>query len=176
MLKGDNIYLCPVEREDLEQLRIWRNQPYFRKHFREYREISKAMQEKWYETKVLNDTTTIMFSVRMVGTEELLGCCGLCYINWVHRNADLSLYIGWNNTYIDQEGYAEEACRLLFDYGFKELGLMKIWTEIYEFDTPKYELYSAIGLKQDGLLRNQYFYDGRWWNSRIMSIISDEWQ
>jgi RimJ/RimL family protein N-acetyltransferase len=175
MLTGEKVYLCPIEREDLEPLRSWRNQHKFRKYFREYREIGKDMQIKWYETKVINDPSTIMFSVRMKESDELLGCCGLCYINWVHRNADLSLYIGWKNAYIDNEGYAEEACRLLFDYGFGELGLMKIWTEIYEFDAPKYELYSSIGMNQDGLLRNQYFYDGKWWNSRIISMLSEKW-
>ena len=176
MMRGEKVYLCPVEKDDLEQLRIWRNQSDFRKYFREYREIGKDMQMKWYETKVLNDPSTIMFSIRKVETDELLGCCGLCYINWVHRNADLSLYIGWNNTYIDKEGYAAESCNLMFDFGFKELGLMKIWTEIYEFDTAKYELYSSLGMKQDGLLRNQYFHDGKWWNSRIISLLSSEWK
>lgn len=174
MIKGEKVYLCPLEQEDLELLRVWRNLPEFRKYFREYREISKEMQMKWYQAKVLGDSSTIMFAIRDINNDELLGCCGLCYINWVHRNADLSLYIGKDHVYIDKEGLAFEACKLLFKYAFGELGLQKIWTEIYEFDTPKYELYTEIGFSQDGFLRNQYFYDNKWWNSRIMSILANE--
>ena len=101
MLKGKMISLKSIEPEDLEQLRIWRNLPEYRKHFREYKEINSAMQLKWYESSVVNDNNTLMFSIRDNETDELLGCCGLCYINWVGRHADLSLYIGKDECYID---------------------------------------------------------------------------
>lgn len=116
-----------------------------------------------------------MFAIRDVKNEELLGCCGLCYINWVHRNSDLSLYIGKDNLYIDDTGYAEESCRLLFDYGFLELGLEKIWSELYEFDQKKITLYQKLGMQVDGTLRNQYYYDGKWWDSKLLSILHKEW-
>lgn len=176
MYKGEKIYIDAVTREDLPQLMEWRNRPEYRKFFREYRELNIDMQQKWYESKVLNDNTTEMFAIRLNDTSELIGCCGLCYINWVHRNADLSLYVGWENAYIDEEGYAEEACKLLFNYGFKELGLEKIWTEIYSFDEKKLNLYKKLGFKIDGELRNQYYYNGQWWNSYMLSLLTEEWK
>lgn len=174
MIKGDLICLSSIEPEDLDQLRYWRNLPEFRKYFREYREIGKDMQLKWYQTKVLGDSSTMMFAIRDIFTDDLIGCCGLCYINWVKRNADLSLYIGWNEAYIDDVGYAYEACQLLFKFGFHELGLHKIWTEIYEFDHPKYQLYKKLGFHQDGLLRDQCFNNGKWCNSYILSMLANE--
>lgn len=176
MFKGEKVYLDAINKDDLPQLMYWRNLPEYRKHFREYRELNMDMQLKWYENKVINDNTTEMFAIRLNDTGELVGCCGLCYINWVHRNADLSLYIGWQKSYIDEAGYAEEACRLLFNYGFRELGLQKIWTEIYCFDEKKMNLYTSLGFYKDGELRNQYFYDGKWWNSYILSLLSEEWE
>lgn len=175
MIKGRKVYLTTIEEEDLEQLRQWRNLPEYRKHFREYREISSTMQKWWFEHKVNGDNTTIMFAIRQLDTDELIGCCGLCYINWIHRHSDLSLYIGKDQAYIDAEGIAEESCKLLFEYGFNELGLNKIWTEIYEFDTKKYELYKKFNFQQDGRLRKQYFYDGRWWDSYLLSLLRDEY-
>lgn len=174
MLKGEKVCLVAIEEEDIEQLRNWRNFPGFRKHFREYREINKKMQRQWFERDVVENDRTIMFAVRNLVNQELLGCCGLCYINWVHRNADLSLYIGWKDAYIDDEGYAEEACNLLFIYGFRELGLKKIWTEIYEFDEKKLELYRNLGFHKDGILRKNYIYDGKWWDSYILSLLDEE--
>ena len=176
MLKGNNIYLDAIETSDLEKLRKWRNLPEYRKFFREYQEINADMQKKWYEAKVVNDNATLMFAIRDIGTKELLGCCGLCYINWVHRHSDLSLYIGKDEVYIDDEGIAEESCQLLFDYAFGELGLNKIWTEIYDFDEKKFDLYLKLGFTQDGLLREQYFYGGEWHDSRMMSLLRKEWQ
>ncbi len=92
--------------------------------------------------------------------------------HWVHRHADLSLYIGWKNAYIDDEGYTEESCKLLFDYGSDESCSNKIWTEIYELDYKKEILYKKLGFRQHDLLRQHYFYDGKWWDSKILSLLS----
>ena len=174
MLRGEKVSLHAVEREDLEQLRIWRNNPDFRMNFREYRELNMRQQEIWFEEKVVRDDTTLMFSIKENRSNKLIGCCGFVYINWVHRHADFSLYVGLDNKYIDDIGYAEDSCSILLDYGFNQLNLNKIWTEIYEFDALKKKLYDKMGFKQDGLLRENYWYNGRWWNSIILSKLSSE--
>lgn len=174
MIKGKIVGLAGVERGDLKQLMDWRNNIEFRKHFREYRELNMAKQEQWFDQSVMDDPKTIMFSIRRLSDNVLLGCCGFVYINWIHRHADLSLYIGWNEAYIDDKGYAEDACAVMLKYGFHELALNKIWTEIYEFDQKKKQLYDKFGFHQDGLLRQNYFYDGKWWDSRILSILAED--
>ena len=176
MLKGNMISLRPVEKEDLEQLVKWRNNSDFRKHFREYRELNMEQQLKWFNEKVVNDDSTLMFSIIRNEDSKLIGCCGLVYINWVHKHADLSLYIGWNDYYIDSEGYAEDSCDTLLKYSFNELGLNKVWTEIYEFDEKKRDLYNKFSFKEDGVLRQNYWYDGKWWSSRILSILSSDFR
>jgi len=173
MLKGKLIFLTSVEKSDLTQFKKWRNNPDFRKNFREYRELNDEMQNNWFDKFVVNDNDTIMFSIRDINNQELLGCCGLCYINWIHRYADLSFYIGKDNLYVDDK-YAFDAVDVLIRYGFNELGLNKIWTEIYEFDSLKINFLQKYGFKRDGQLRENYFYDGKWWDSIIFSILSRE--
>lgn len=171
MLIGDKIILTAVEKEDLVQLKEWRNNENYRKLFREYRELNTEMQINWFNKYVLNDKSTIMFSIRRKEDNLLVGCCGLCYINWIYRYADLSLYIGYEDVYIDEIGYAEESCQLIFEYAFNRLNLNKIWTEIYSIDSKKNSLYTKLGLNLDGVLRENYFYDGKWINSNIYSIL-----
>ena len=84
------------------------------------------------------------------------------------------MYVGLDDIYIDEIGYAEDSCNILLDYGFNQLCLNKIWTEIYEFDVLKKKLYDKMGFKQDGLLRENYWYNGRWWDSRILSKLAAE--
>lgn len=174
MLTGNRLSLRSVEEEDLKQLRDWRNNAEFRRHFREHRELNMRQQQVWFEEKVVKDDSTLMFSIRRNEDDELMGCCGLVYIDWVHRNADLSLYIGWDDVYIDTQGYADESVNLLLDYGFMVLGLHKIWTELYEFDEKKKKLFDRFGFKQDGVLRQNYWSDGKWWDSIILSILAQE--
>jgi RimJ/RimL family protein N-acetyltransferase len=174
MLTGNLLSLRSIEEEDLKQLRDWRNNAEFRRHFREHRELNMRQQQVWFEEKVVKDDSTLMFSIRRNEDDELMGCCGLVYINWVHRNADLSLYIGWEDVYIDTQGYADESVNLLLGYGFRVLGLHKIWTELYEFDEKKKKLFDRFGFKQDGVLRQNYWSDGKWWDSVIVSILAQE--
>ena len=174
MKRGDHVNLMAIERSDLAQLMKWRNTEHFKKYFREYREINTDMQEEWYQKSVLNNPSILMFSINNK-QDELIGCCGLCYINWVHRHADLSLYIGYEEEYIDEQGLAFESCNLLLDYGFYQLGLNKIWTEIYEFDHKKKELFERIGFQTDGVLRKHYYYEGRWWNSYLLSLLGEDY-
>jgi RimJ/RimL family protein N-acetyltransferase len=175
MLKGQRVGLTALEHEDLKSMLEWRNNVEFRKHFREYRELNMELQEKWYKETVKANPTVMMFGIRRLEDNLLVGCCGLVYMHPIYRHADLSLYIGWNDAYIDQEGYAQEACELLFDYGFKDLGLNKIWTEIYVFDHKKKTLYDGLGMSVDGILRQNYFLDGRFWDSWVLSILASEW-
>ncbi len=137
----------------MEILRNWRNREISESILENIGKISKDMQEKWYQTKVLSDPSTIMFSIHDSLTNELWDAVVFAILIGVNKNSDLSLYIGKDFSYIDSEGIAEEACKLLFQYGFGELNLEKIWTEIYEFDSPKYELYKKINFQQDGNIK-----------------------
>ena len=51
----------------------------------------------------------------------------------------------------------------------------KIWTELYEFDNKKIDLYKRFGFQEDGFLRKQYFYEGKWWGSYILSLLNEEY-
>ncbi|MDD6193886.1 MAG: GNAT family protein [Lachnospiraceae bacterium] len=177
MLVGDKVILRALREEDLPQLMEWRNLPNFKRNFREYRELNMTMQKSWYDKLVVGDPGTIMFAICEKETKELLGCCGLCYINWVQRNADISLYVGYQESYIDDEGIAKEACTLMFDYGFNELNLHRLWTELYEYDQAKVDFFTKeFGFNKDGELRDNHYMDGRWWNSHIYSLLESEYK
>lgn len=178
MLIGKKVVLRAVEEKDLSILRDWRNNEDFRKFFREYKELNLANQYNWFKKYVVEDRNTLMFIIEDRDTEEYLGVCGLCYINWVHRNADLSLYIGKDNIYIDTHkgGYCFDILDQLFEYGFNRLNMHKVWCEIYSFDDKKHELFDNYGLTKDGVLRDNYFYDGKYQNSHLFSILEDEWR
>jgi len=169
------VSLRAVEREDLEILRDWRNRSEFRKYFREVRELNMENQISWFEKSCRNNPNDFMFIIQDAKTGEPIGACGLLYINGVIRSADFSFYIGKNGYYIDDQGLALEAAQLLIDYGFSYLNLNKIWMELYEFDQLKQSFFKEkFGFKQDGILRQNCFDDGRYWDSVIISLLRDE--
>ncbi|PKQ64412.1 GNAT family N-acetyltransferase [Labilibaculum filiforme] len=175
MISGKIIGLRAVEKEDLVFLRDWRNIPEFRKNFREVRELSLTDQEAWFDSLQRTKHINYMFTIVDLKDNKVIGAGGLLYINWHTRSADFSFYIGKGKKYIDNDGYAEEAAKLLIEYGFNNLNLNKIWMELYEFDSKKINFFENIfSFKQDGILRQNCFEDGKYWDSIIISLLRSE--
>jgi RimJ/RimL family protein N-acetyltransferase len=173
VLKGKHAGLRAIERKDLPVLLGWRNRPEYRRFFREYRELNSESQTLWYEKVVMNDPHVMMFSIVDLKDASLLGACGLCYINWIDRNADLSIYIGADDLYIDGK-YAPDAARLMINYAFHELGLHRLWAEIYDFDEQKIKFFKKLGFKLDGCHRETHWTEGKWCNSLFYSLLQGE--
>lgn len=172
MITGKTVGLRAVERDDLVLFRDWRNLPHFRKNFREVRELSLADQEQWFDSLLQTKHINFMFTIVDLKSNEPIGAAGLLYINWIIRSADFSFYIGADEHYIDDKGIAHEAATLLIDYGFKNLNLNKIWMELYEFDSKKLTFFqNEFEFRSDGILRDNCFEDGRYWNSHILSLL-----
>ena len=173
MIKGKKVGLRAVEKEDLLFLRDWRNIPDFRKNFREVRELSLTDQEAWFNSLQNSKHINYMFTIVDLDSQKPVGAGGLLYINWIIRSADFSFYIGDENKYIGSDGIAKEAAELLIDYGFNNLNLNKIWMELYEFDSEKINFFTTkFKFKQDGLLRDNCFEDGRYFDSLILSLLN----
>lgn len=174
MIKGKKVGLRAVEKEDLKQLRDWRNISEFRKNFREVRELSMSDQEEWFENLQKTKHINYMFTIVDLKTLKPIGAAGLLYINWIIRSADLSFYIGVDDKYIGTDGLAKESAKLLIDYAFNNLNLHKIWMELYEFDSKKIEFFiNEFKFRQDGLLRDNCYEAGRYYNSLIISLINN---
>ena len=173
MIVGQYSSLRAIERNDLPQLMQWRNNPELRKYFRETSEINSINQDKWFD--MINDMNSIhkMFAIIETDTNRLIGACGLCYIDWMNRSADFSIYIGYKDIYID-DTYAIDAGELLRDYGFDILNLHRLWAEIYSIDEPKKKFFNTLNFQLDGELRQTYWYDAVWHNSLFYSLLSNE--
>jgi len=171
MLRGDQIELRAVERVDLERMRDWRNLPELRRNFREFRELNMVNQEQWF-TRISASPNDFMFVVERIADRKPIGVAGLVYVHWVLRSADISLYLGDGETYIDGPGeLAEDTARTLIRYGFGNLNLHKVWTELYSFDERKIELFTRLGFHRDAVLRDNAFEDGRYHDSYIYSLL-----
>ena len=172
-LQGEHVTLRAIERGDLEQLLAWRNDPALRQYFREHRELTMEDQNSWYENVVLAAQNTLMFSIVEREGGRLLGAAGLVWIDWVNKNADISLYIGADDIYVD-DTLAPDVARLLLEYGFGEQGLHRIWAEVYDFDTAKQKLFNDLGFTQDGRHRETYWHENEWHDSIFYGLLADE--
>lgn len=174
MLTGAHTGLRAIEEGDLEQLLAWRNQPGFRRYFREWRELSMADQRDWFTKVVRGDPRTRMFAIERLADGALLGASGLCYFDPVNRNADFSIYIGRDDLYID-DVLAVDAARVMLRFGFEEMNLHRVWAEIYSIDTPKQRFFDILGFTLEGRHRQTHWTEGGWCDSLFYGLLRDEW-
>ena len=168
MIEGKLVTLEAVRRSSLARLRTWCNDPKTRKYFREYREISEQDQERHWE-RTWADRTQVWFEVR--ACNNLVGLCGLSKIHPVDRHAEASLFIA---PPYRKKGYAFDGLTTLLNYGFKQLGLHKIYGEVYEF-AAILSLDLKVGFRKCGLLKKHHFEDGKWWDSVLVEVLEEEW-
>lgn len=173
MIRGNISGLRAIEERDLGTLLGWRNEPRLRRYFREYRELNSTQQRSWFDSRVNNDPSTRMFAIESLADGRLLGACGLCYIDWVNRTADFSIYIGADSLYIDSV-FAPDAAITMIGYGFDELGLNRLWAEIYGFDQPKAAFLEKLGFMLEGRHRQTHWAEGGWHDSLFLSLLATD--
>ena len=170
MLKGNVVGLRAIERADLPILLEYRNRPHFRRFFREYRELSPEHQAAWFEKQVMADPSVRMFAIEELDSGRLLGACGLCYIDGINRSADFSIYIGADDLYID-DIFAPDAARIMIRYGFQELNLHRLWSEIYDIDEAKARFFESLGFQIEGRHRQTHWTEGSWVDSIFWGLL-----
>jgi ribosomal-protein-alanine N-acetyltransferase len=73
------------------------------------------------------------------------------------------------------QGYATEAIRAIVAFGFEELGLHRIWTACVADNERSWLLIERIGMRREGLLRQNVWLRGRWWDTLVYAFLRDEW-
>lgn len=165
------IRLDAIEYHDLPQLRVWRNEIMQLGYVRQWRYLNELNQEEWW-TKVSQGSEHLM--LKILDEEDFcIGVVGLCYIDFVRRTGEVSIYIGDENK--RGKGYGKEALILLLNYGFKTVNLNRIWGEIYVHNTANMHLFESLGFKQEGVHRSVHFFGGKYIDSRTYAILQDEW-
>lgn len=123
-----------------------------------------------YYEKIKNSNGAIRVWKIMVsfnGEKEYhVGNCSLSGIDLIHRRAELGIVI-WNCRGM---GIGKEACRLMCEWGFKNLGLHTIWLGVLEDNKAAQMCYMRIGFVIYGTARDACFKDGRFTNVVYMQL------
>ena len=73
------------------------------------------------------------------------------------------------------KGYGREAIKALMDYAFTELGMNKFWLDVYPDNKTGIELYESLGLKKEGVLRQNYKSERGYLDQVVYSMLRSEY-
>lgn len=170
---GDLVILRSVEKDDLEIMQKWANDPSIQYmlggwHF----PVNRNDQEKWHQNLSCNSMNQRFLVVN--SSNNKIGMANLLNINFKDGNAELGLLL---DPEYQGKGYGKEIVETLMKYAFQELRLNRLETSIIAINIPSLNLFlKKCNWKQEGILRNWYFRKNEFIDKIILGILSNEYK
>lgn len=173
-LTGEKVYLRGIEREDLKgDYFQWPNDWEVTKFmFRGDRPSRMEILEDYYN-HVIRSPTDIELIIVDKKSDKPIGVAGLHNINWIGRTAEYRIMIGDKSFW--SKGYGTEVANLMLFYAFDRLNINRVWLGVNAEQKGGIQSYKNSGFKEEGVLRQEQYRNGRYYDIVRMSILREEY-
>ena len=160
-----------LEKGDLETRVEWMNNPliYSSMHFEVPIMMERTLQ--WYESNLTNDKR---FDVTVLEDGEIVAFGGFTSINREIGKAETYLFA---SPFQLHKGIGTRAKKLICEFGFKELGLNKIYFITNEDNYASIRVNEKCGFKLEGRLRKEYLTKNGDYKDRLyFGLLKEVWE
>lgn len=145
--KYDNVFLRPLHKDDIEKLRVWRNNEVETRFLRQIGYISAEQQNQWFES-YLNRTDEIVFSI--IETTVLNRCVGSLSIYDIKKDvAEIGkIQIGDNEAH--HKGIGRKSLVMAMKVAFELMEITSIIASVHQDNVTARTNDLKIGFKITG--------------------------
>ncbi len=137
-----NIRLRPLDIEDIELLRIWRNDKSKTRYLRSINYITPSMQEKWYNDYLIEAGVYTFAIEDMELKNHLIGSISI--YNLERDRAEIGrLQIG--NEHVRGKGYGKIAVMLASKIAFEEMNIKMLYATVNSNNVASYKSFIRCG-------------------------------
>lgn len=172
-LEGERIYLRPFGEEDTAG--------YYQMLFNpEMRRLTGTKQAftlegvRRYIAEKSDNHDTILLLIALSDSDQIIGDIALQDIDYVNRNANIRIALDKGEHL--GKGYGPEAIRLLLEYAYGILNLHRIELQVFDYNERAIKAYEKVGFKREGVQRDALYYQHRYHDSIIMSMLEEEYR
>ncbi len=172
ILRGEQVWLRPIEKEDLLNSSI---EDVDLAHYAGFRRSFSRMETEGWLSHMAGAERTgeVMFAICLLGSEAAIGNCGLRDVDRLNGSAEVAISIvdpaQWGR------GLGTDAMRTLVDFGFGEMRLERIWLRVFDYNPRAIRSYEKAGFVKEVLLRHDRFHRGEHHDVHLMGIIRTDW-
>ncbi|RAR42090.1 GNAT family N-acetyltransferase [Paenibacillus sp. MDMC362] len=172
-LEGERIYLRPFGEEDIAGYYPMLFNP-------EMRRLTGTKQAftlegvRRYIAEKSDNHDTILLLIALSDSDQIIGDIALQDIDYVNRNANIRIALDKGEHL--GKGYGPEAIRLLLEYAYGILNLHRIELQVFDYNERAIKAYEKVGFKREGVQRDALYYQHRYHDSIIMSMLEEEYR
>ncbi|MFO0969258.1 MAG: GNAT family protein [Gemmataceae bacterium] len=171
-LIGATIYLRPLERVDAPVAQVWFNDPAIRRLIARFQPMNQQSEEALID-QVNKDEHALALAIVHKELDQPIGITGLMNIDFRNRHALFGITIG-NKDFWGQ-GIGTETTALVAQHAFETINLNRLGLHVYEFNERAIRAYERVGYRREGVLRQSFFSEGRYWDTVVMGLLREEW-
>lgn len=161
-LKGKNVALRSLDESDIDGPWFeWFNDPETCRFTGHARYPNSMPRMKEHLERVSTSNNIFAFAIVDISSGAHIGVISLqLLLQWIDRTAELAIVIG--DPKATGKGYSKEACELLIRHAFLELNLNRVECGTFMTNEPMKKLALSLGMKQEGVRRQQMFRNGEY--------------
>lgn len=158
------------ERADIPKKVEWINNQENNKflHYDIPLEIGKT--QKWFDSNI---GKTDRYDAIIEADGVPCGTIGLLAID--KKNSKAEYYIAMGETSLKNKGISTQASKLILEYGFKKLGLNKIYLFTETENILAQRLFEKVGFVNEGCIRSDIISHGKFVDRYVYGIIRSEY-
>ena len=175
MIKGKNLYLSEIKKEDREHIYKWFSDSEFLKFYDYYPPVPQTKEEV---DKTFNDyenkQESRVFAIKLLDDGQIIGIAGFDDI--IKENKVATLFIGIGSQNSRGKGCGKETIDILLDYGFNDMDFHRIQLNVLEFNKSAIALYEKTGFKKEGMYREFVLRDEKRYDLYLYGLLKHEWK
>ena len=105
--------------------------------------------------------------------QQSIGTCG--FHKWDKRYFRAEIGYDLSPSFWGQ-GYMTESLRAVISNGFEQMRLNRIDALVYVENDRSIQLLQRLGFKQEGVLRDYFYLDGKFYDHYLFALLQKEWK
>lgn len=169
MFKGSSVYIRILEEEDIRRTHRWINTEEIINIMGFHYPKCYTNQIDWFNNSVKNNNSKFIFVICLKETDEHIGNVALGNIDYINRNAMLSIFI-----YEEKhrgKSYGQQAVYLILKFAFKNLNLHKVYLRTTSTYSYAINFYKQLGFKEEGYFKEHEYKDGIYVDKIYLGIL-----
>ncbi|MBM7614926.1 GNAT family N-acetyltransferase [Alkaliphilus hydrothermalis] len=127
-----------------------------------------------YLSSISNNSSRLDCFIVSKENDEIVGEVVINSIDWQNRSASTRIAIYQEKDY--NKKYGTEGLQIALSYAFGMYNLHRIELQVYSFNERAIHVYEKIGFKKEGVLRDALYFENKYHDAIVMSILVKEFK